>query len=158
MSQPIIIRQAIATDSEAIGYLASQFSRYLRSLGDTTEFKLTAEACRRDGFGVAPAFEGIVAEHDGRVIGYLLYHLGYDSDAAQRTMHVADLYVDATSRRLGVGKALMAKAAEVARNQGAGEMIWSVFTANKIASAFYERLGARRITDVYFMRLKTSEL
>lgn len=158
MSQPILIRPAIAADSEAIGNLASQFSQYLRSLGDTTEFKLTAEACRRDGFGDAPAFEGLVAEHGGRVIGYLLYHIGYDSDAARRTLHVADLYVDASSRRHGIGKALMAKAAEVARERGAGEMIWSVFTANEIASAFYEKLGARPITDVYFMRLKTSEL
>jgi ribosomal protein S18 acetylase RimI-like enzyme len=125
-------------------------------LGDTTEFKLTAEACLRDGFDHEPAFEGLVAESDGHVVGYLLYHMGYDSDLAQRTLHVADLYVDADSRRRGIGKTLMAKAAAIARERGAGEMIWSVFTANDMAAAFYEGLGAQRITEVYFMKLNAN--
>ena len=97
MSQPIIIRQAIATDSEAIGYLASQFSRYLRSLGDTTEFKLNAAACLRDGFGDAPAFEGIVAEHDDRVIGFISLRdlVLYDVDEKAMEMHRMRAYIGA---------------------------------------------------------------
>lgn len=158
MSLSILIRRALPADAPAIGKLARQFAGYLRTLGDTTEFKLTAETCLRDGFGHEPAFEGLVAESDGQVISYLLYHMGYDSDLAHRTLHVADLYVDADSRRQGVGKALMAKAAAIARERGAGEMIWSVFAANDMAAAFYEGLGARRITDVYFMKLNTNAI
>ncbi len=154
MSQPIVIRQALAADASAIGTLARQFADYLRALGDTTEFKLTAETCLRDGFGENPAFEGLVATVDGGVIGYLLYHMGYDSDRAQRTLHLADLYVDEAARRQGAGKALMERAASVARERGAGEMIWSVFGPNTLAASFYEQLGARKITDVYFMSLK----
>lgn len=156
MSQSILIRRALAADAEAIGKLARQFADYLRALGDTTEFKLDAETCLRDGFGDNPAFEGLVAEDGGRVIGYLLYHMGYDSDKAQRTLYVADLYVGSASRRCGAGKALMEKAASIARERGAGEMIWSVFNSNMLAASFYEKLGAQRITDVYFMSLKTN--
>jgi len=158
MSQSILIRRAIAADAVAIGTLARQFADYLRGLGDTTEFKLTAESCLRDGFGNDPAFEGLIAEGDGRVIGYLLYHMGYDSDKAQRTMYVADLYVDSVFRRHGAGKALMEKAASIARERGAGEMIWSVFGPNTLAAAFYEKLGAQKITEVYFMALMTDAL
>jgi hypothetical protein len=32
-----------------------------------------------------------VAEVDGKVIAYLLCHFGYDSDAAARNLHIADL-------------------------------------------------------------------
>jgi len=56
------IRPALASDAPAIGSLANQFASYLRSLGDPTGFKLTAEAYLRDGFGLRPAFQGLVAE------------------------------------------------------------------------------------------------
>jgi len=152
-----VIRPARASDAHAIGILARQFADYLRKLGDTTEFRLTAEAYLRDGFGAMPAFAGLVAEEDS-VIGYLLYHFGYNSDAATRNFHVVDLYVDRNARKRGVGKALMARAATIARDGGAEEMIWSVYTGNTAASGFYEKLGARRISDVFFMKANARAL
>ena len=154
----LIIRPALASDAQSIGNLARQFASYLRELGDLTNFKLTAHAYLRDGFGTKPAFEGLVAEDQGKVIGYLLYHFGYDSDRAARNMHVVDLYVDRTVRNQGVGKALIAKAASVAREASAEEMIWSVYQSNTIAAAFYEKLGAQRIIDVFFMKLSADKI
>src|SRR5215813_13326382 len=110
------IRPALAGDAQSVGRLAGDFADYLRSLGDPTEFKLTAEAYLRDGFGPSPAFSGLAAEETGRVIGYLLYHFGYDSDRAARNLHIADLYVDRPARKRGVGKALMVRAASIARD------------------------------------------
>jgi len=111
----LIIRPALGSDAQSIGNLARQFASYLRELGDLTDFKLTASAYLRDGFGTTSAFAGLVAEDQGKVIGYLLYHFGYDSDRAARNMHVVDLYVDRAARNQGVGKALMARAASIAR-------------------------------------------
>jgi len=58
----LIIRPALASDAQSIGNLARQFASYLRELGDLTDFKLTANAYLRDGFGTTPAFAGLVAE------------------------------------------------------------------------------------------------
>jgi ribosomal protein S18 acetylase RimI-like enzyme len=99
-----------------------------------------------------------LAEIDGRVIGYLLYHFGYDSDGAFRNLHVVDLYVDSRARKKGVGRALMTAAAGIAREAGAREIIWSVYHGNDLAARFYERLGARRISDVFFMKLSVDAL
>ena len=148
-----IIRLALAGDAHAVGKLAQQFAGYLRNLGDPTDFKLTAETYIRDGFGVTPAFAGLVAEDRGAVIGYLLYHFGYDSDKAIRNLHIVDLYVDSAVRRQGVGTALMSHVAGIAREARAQELIWSVFHPNALATRFYEGLGAGRITDVFFMKL-----
>jgi ribosomal protein S18 acetylase RimI-like enzyme len=153
-----IIRPALAGDAHAIGNLAQQFAGYLRSLGDPTDFKLTAETYLGDGFGATPAFAGLVAEDQGTVIGYLLYHFGYDSDKAARNLHVVDLYVDPAVRTRGVGTALMSHAAGIAREAGAQELIWSVFHPNTLAIGFYEKLGAVRITDVFFMNLPANEI
>lgn len=154
----ITIRPALATDASSVGSLAKQFADYLRRMGDQSDFNLDAEKYLRDGFGVRPAFAGLVAEADGVVVGYLLYHFGYDSDAASVNLHIADLYVKADARKQGVGRALMSSAAGIARDAGAGEMIWSVYHANQLATRFYERLGAHRITDVFFMKLQTDAL
>ncbi len=136
-------RPALASDAPAVGSLAKQFASYLRTLGDQTDFKLTAEAYLRDGFGSQPAFYGFVAEANGNVIGYLLYHFGYDSDAAELNLHIVDLYVDSETRKQGVGKALMATAARI---------------VNKLATRFYEKMGAQRIADVFFMKLRADAL
>jgi len=152
MAMALTIQPARAEDARAVGNLAQQFAGYLRSLGDHTDSQLTAESYLRDGFGSQPAFGGLVAEAGGEVIGYLLYHFGHDSDAAALSLHIADLYVDSETRRRGAGKA------SIAREAGAREMIWSVYHANKLATTFYEKLGAQRIADVFFMKLRADAL
>jgi hypothetical protein len=88
-----VIRKARLADVPAIACLAAESPQYLRGLGDTIEFRLNADALERDGFGPEPAFGGVVAEMAGSVVGYLLYHDGYDTDAACRPLMVADLFV-----------------------------------------------------------------
>lgn len=145
------IRAATSEDAQAIGKLAQEFQGYLRRLGDQTEFAFTAETYLRDGFGSNPAFAGLVAELGGEVIGYLLYHVGYDTDRAIRLMSIIDLYVREAQRRRGVGEALMRAVAEICRETGSREMIWSVFRPNTLAFQFYERLGAKHIQELKFM-------
>ena len=145
------IRAATAADAQAIGKLVQEFQAYLRALGDQTAFAFTAETYLRDGFGPNPAFAGLVAELDGEVVGYLLYHFGYDTDRAMRLMYVIDLYVREAKRRCGAGEDLMRAAAVICREAGGRELIWSVFTPNTLAFQFYERLGAKRIQELEFM-------
>jgi ribosomal protein S18 acetylase RimI-like enzyme len=147
----ITIRTATVADAYAIGELAKEFQAYLRALGDRTQFAFTAETYVRDGFGPNPAFSGLVAELDGEVVGYLLYHFGYDTDRAMRLMHVIDLYVQEAKRRRGVGEALMHAAAKRCQEAGGRELEWSVFVPNKLAFQFYERLGAKYIQELKFM-------
>jgi ribosomal protein S18 acetylase RimI-like enzyme len=154
----LIVRPATAADAEVVGKLAQQFAGYLRNLGDTTEFKLSVESYLRDGFGPKPAFAGLVAQLDDSVIGYLLYHFGYDSDGAVRNLYIVDLYVELEARKRGAGRALMTEAARIAREEDAQELVWAVYHANALAATFYERLGAQRITDAFFMKLRSDSL
>jgi ribosomal protein S18 acetylase RimI-like enzyme len=52
----------------------------------------------------------------------------------------------------------MAAAASIAREAGARELVWSVYHANNLATTFYEKLGAQRITEVFFMKLRADAL
>jgi ribosomal protein S18 acetylase RimI-like enzyme len=151
MKTQVVIRKATAADADAIGSMVAEFQAYLRGLGDRAEFDFGAAKYLRDGFGDDPAFEGLVAETETGLDGYLLYHFGYDTDAGQRLVHIIDLYVREKSRHRGIGSALMKNVAEMGRAHGARAMFWSVFEANSAALRFYSALGAKPLKDLQFM-------
>ena len=147
------IRPAVREDAKLVEGLAREFSNYLRSLGISAESSFDSESYLRDGFGPNPAFWGLVADTGTELLGYLLYHLGYDVDDAGRILCVIDLYVRSDSRRLGVGRALMEEAANACRQLGGSQIWWSVYEANPLAFTFYESLGASYTEDQRIMHL-----
>ena len=152
------IREATAADAEAISTLAAEFHRYLQSLGDHTSFYFNATTYLRDGFGPNPAFFGFVAEIEGTVVGYLLYHFGYDTDQSRRLAFIIDLYVGEKYRGQRIGTALMKRAAAAARDQGATDLFWSVYERNESALRFYESLGAQYVKGIHFMAIDVEAL
>lgn len=153
------IRPATADDAEAISKLASEFHAYLNRLGDPTKFHFNASTYLRDGFGERPAFVGLVAESDNSiVIGYLILHFGYDTDHGRREAYIDDVYVQESWRGHAVGKALMVRAANTAREHGAEALWWGVYERNNTALRFYESLGARYINGMRFMSIDVDSL
>lgn len=152
------IRSATADDAKAISKLASEFHTYLHQLGDSTAFHFNESAYLRDGFGEQPAFIAHVAESDDEVIAYIILESGYDTDRGRRVIYIDDLYVSESWRGKGVGKALLAQAAETARAHGAGTLWWGVHERNDSALRFYETLGARYVQGVRFMSIDVETL
>ena len=155
---PVTIRPLTAADADSYMRMWSNFADYLRNLGDSDEQGMTRDRFLRDGFGADPAFAGLIAEADGAGQGYLLYHFGYDVDRAIRILHVADLWVEPSARRHGIGRALMAAAADLAKQKGAPELIWAVFKPNRLASRFYEKLGAEYFRELEFMHIAARDI
>jgi GNAT superfamily N-acetyltransferase len=155
MTTGLVIRKSTAADATAIGDMVAEFQAYLRGLGDRTEFDFGATKYLQDGFGDDPAFEGLVAETETGIDGYLLYHFGYDTDIGRRLVFIIDLYVRETSRKRGIGSALMKRVAEIGRGRGAEVMFWSVLEANAAALRFYETLGATPVKGLRFMAMAT---
>lgn len=147
----IEIRRSTADDAQSIGRLAAEFQSYLRALGDETNFDWDGARYLADGFGEDPAFEGLVAEADSRVVGYALYHFGYDTERGQRLIYLIDLFVSQPFRRAGIGDKLMQCLSDVGRSRRVEYIVWSVLTANSLATRFYERLGARHADELHFM-------
>ncbi|MFC7334232.1 GNAT family N-acetyltransferase [Rhodocista pekingensis] len=103
---------------------------------------LTPALFRRQGFGPARLFESLLAELDGRPVGIALLTRGYDSQSARAGLVVEDLYVEPSSRRRGVARALVAAAARLARAGGGAWVAWHVRRQNLRAQLFYRSLGA----------------
>lgn len=140
---PITVRPARREDADAIARMARALS--VSDGGRVSRF--SAEAFLRDGFADPPAFHTLVAECGGAPAGYAVYYWGYDTDSATRGVYLADLFVDETSRRGGVGTALMTGMSRHTRDQGGRWIFWSVLKRNKAARKFYRHL-APELKDV----------
>lgn len=150
----IRLRAAVADDAEVVGRMIAEFNAYLRALGDETDFQGSAQTFARDGFGADAAFRCLVAEIAGRVVGYLLYHFGYDADQAARVVHMVDLFVTRDCRRQGVASALLRELKRIGRSADAIQILWAVYKPNRGAHEFYRRAGGRYVSDLDYMYLE----
>ena len=145
------IRRAVESDAEEISLMARELFDYLRSLDEEPEAFEQApfppQTILRHGFGKRPWFHGLIAEHDGKLVGYLLYHFGYWAEDALPSLHVADLFVREAARGRKIGFALMAEAARIIRQQGGKRVLWTVWSRNRAAVDFYRSLRARFTDD-----------
>jgi len=84
----------------------------------------------------------LVAERDGKLLGTcmlnLIEHLAHNF---ARSAILEDVVVDADARGLGIGQALIGKAAERARALGCYKLALSSNQSREAAHRFYARLG-----------------
>jgi GNAT superfamily N-acetyltransferase len=132
------IRRAAPADVEVLTQLIEELNVHQ----EEPTGRVTAEAVRRDGFGQPPEFEVLLAEIDGAVVGYLLYHPSWSTEVGERGLFLYDLYVRESARGHGVGRALMAAVAATAKAGGRTYMWWCSKEWNLEAQAFYAGLGA----------------
>lgn len=103
---------------------------------------MTAEAVRRDLLGPEPWATLLVAAEGEEVAGFATGSPCYDSVRAAGGYFLVDLYVRPESRRRGLGRALVAGLAAVARRRGAGCLWWGVDEGDDEAMLFYRAIGA----------------
>lgn len=134
----IAIRAAVASDAEAIH---AALHGIADAVGGTGRVRSTVEDIRRHGFGADPAFEALVAEADGAVVGLCLFFRSFSTWRGRPGAYVQDLYVTPALRGRGVGEALLRRLAAEARRRGWAYVRLSVDAGNAKAQAFYERIG-----------------
>ena len=126
----------------------------------------TREALGEALFGAHPAADVLVARVDGAVAGFALFFPTFSTFLAQRGLWLEDLFVVPAMRGRGVGRALLAAVAGVARQRRCGRLEWAVLDWNAPAIGFYEGLGATlmpewrlaRVTGERIARIAASSL
>jgi GNAT superfamily N-acetyltransferase len=100
------------------------------------------ERLARDALADPPRFRTLLAELDGRIVGYAITFDTYSTFLALPTLYLEDLFVLPDARGWGVGGALFRACAAQAHRRGYGRMEWQVLAWNDLALGFYEHLGA----------------
>jgi GNAT superfamily N-acetyltransferase len=145
------IRAATPADIPLILELIRALAAYER---DPDAVKTTEADLLRDGFGKQPCFECLIAEsEDGEAAGFALYFYNYSTWRGRSGIHLEDLFVLPRFRGLGIGKALLARVAARAAEQGCVRLQWDVLEWNQTAIDFYQGLGAQFLDEWRIMRV-----
>jgi len=133
-----------------IAELIRGLARYERLEGEVsmTEAKLDATL-----FGTRRYAETLIAESDGKAVGFALFFHNYSTFLATPGIYLEDLFVVETQRGAGIGKKLLARLAAIAVERDCGRLEWAVLDWNKDAIGFYERLGAKPNSEWTVYRL-----
>ncbi|WP_158088653.1 GNAT family N-acetyltransferase [Thermoactinospora rubra] len=128
------IRAATADDAATLLTMMRELGDYQNQGGEVkVSLGRLAELLARPEVGY------LIAEREGRAIGYVSWVERVSLWTGQEYLALDDLYVRAGERGEGVGEQLMRTLAEKA----AGRVIrWEVAEANVPAQRFYRRIGA----------------
>ena len=120
---------------------------FIRELAEYERLAHTVEATEtelRDTlFGPRPYAAALIARRGAEPAGHAVYFHTYSPFLARPGIYVEDVYVRPHLRGRGVGKALLAAVARVARDRNCARLEWSVLNWNTPSIEFYESLGAR---------------
>jgi GNAT superfamily N-acetyltransferase len=112
----------------------------------------------RDGWGEPARFTAIIADYNGAPAGFALYFTTYSTWRGHHGIRLEDVYVTPSLRGHGIGKALLARLARIAVDQGCPRLEWDVLEWNESAIAFYHRVGAKVLTEWRIMRVADEAL
>jgi GNAT superfamily N-acetyltransferase len=150
-----MIREATEADVPLILQFIRDLAEYERLADRVTA---TEEQIRRTLFGNPRFAEVLIAEEDGAPAGFALFFHNYSTFLGQPGIYLEDLFVREEMRGRGIGKALLARLARIARERGCGRVEWAVLDWNAPSIAFYRSIGAISLDDWMIMRLTGDEM
>jgi len=133
------IRPAIQDDVPLILALIRELAEYEKL---THEVSATEDDLRKWLFGKHPAAEVLIGESDGQPAAFALFFHNFSTFLGKPGIYLEDLYVRPEFRGQGLGKAMLARLARLAKERGCGRLEWWVLDWNEPAIRFYESLGA----------------
>ena len=147
------IRQATPDDAPLLVELILQLAEYEHLLHEahpdveSLQKHLSSE--------MNPRCEALVAIDNGtgQIVGMALYFYNYSTFLTQWGIFLEDLFVKPEHRGTGIGYALLSRLAGIAIEKGCKRLDWNVLDWNELAISFYDRIGAKMMTDWRTMRL-----
>ena len=134
----ITIRRAVELDCPRLLELIKELALYEKAPEQVT---VTLEHFKKSGFGEQPVWWAFVAEENGVVQGFALYYIRYSTWKGQR-MYLEDILVTGAMRGKGIGKLLLDRLIEEAKEKGLSGIVWQVLEWNEPAINFYKKYNA----------------
>jgi GNAT superfamily N-acetyltransferase len=146
----LALRPATRADVPTILGLIRGIAEYERL---AHEVEATEALLLEHGFGPRRIYEAILAERNGRAVGFALYFYSFSTFKARPTLYLEDLFVVPQERRGGIGSRLLTRLAQVAVERACGRMEWSVLDWNTPARDLYFKLGAKAMEEWTVFRM-----
>ena len=150
----ITIRKAKKEDMSRVHELIMELAVYEKL---PQEVEVNQSDLVNDGFGENPLFHCFVAEVNSKVEGMAIIYNRY-STWKGKTVHLEDLIVTKNMRNKGIGALLLDKVILFGKEMNVKRISWEVIDWNKEAIKFYERKGAKLISDWNIIHLNNEAI
>jgi GNAT superfamily N-acetyltransferase len=138
------IRRAQREDCSAMLELIRELAVYEKAPDEVTVDPLHFE---ESGFGLNPVWWAFVVENqEKKVVAFALYYIRYSTWKGQ-VMYLEDILVTETMRGKGIGKMLIERLIQEAKEKGFKRITWQVLDWNEPAINFYKKFGAKFDTE-----------
>jgi GNAT superfamily N-acetyltransferase len=150
-SNMLNIRTTSTTDVPLILQFIRDLAEYER---EPDAVVATEQDLVRDGFTPGQEkFYVLIAEWEGKPAGFAFYFFNYSTWLGKPGLYLEDLFVKPVFRGKGIGKALLAKLAQIAIEKNCYGMRWQVLDWNTPAIEFYDALGGKLMKEWLTVRL-----
>lgn len=148
------LRFAQENDTALILYFIKSLAAY-ENLLDQVE--ATEESLKRSIFEQKRA-EVMIAEFEGKPVGYMLFFYNYSTFRGKAGIYVEDIFVEPAMRGKGFGKAMFACLARLTEERDCARLEWACLDWNKPSIEFYKSLGAIPMDEWTIYRLQRESL
>jgi len=91
--------------------------------------------------------EVIIGELEGKPVAFALFFHNFSTFLGKANLYLEDLFVEENYRGRGLGRSMFACLANIAMERGCERLDWWCLDWNTTSIAFYERMGARPMSD-----------
>jgi|TARA_B110000977_G_scaffold58421_1_gene79434 GNAT superfamily N-acetyltransferase len=148
------IRKAVKTDAEGILALIQELATFEQ---EPDALILDKKNIEEDRFGSNPLFNCFVAVFKSKIIGMALFYPRY-STWKGATLHLEDLVVTEKMKGKGIGTKLYKAFLSHADSLGVDRVEWVVLDWNTTAIQFYEKSGAKVLSDWNIVQMDQSSI
>ena len=150
----IEIRIAVKADAEGILALIQELATFEQ---EPDALILDKKNIEEDGFGANPLFSCFVAVFKRKIIAIALFYPRY-STWKGATLHLEDLVVTEKMKEKGIGPKLYKAFLSHADSLGIDRVEWVVLDWNTTAILFYEKSGAKVLSDWNIVQMDRSSI
>ena len=143
VSSEILIRPLTARDREVWSPLWDGYNEFYGRVGPTAlDPAVTEQTWARLMDATEPVW-GLVAEINGRVVGFVHYLFHHATTLLAENCLLHDLFTTPEARGHGVGRALIEAVFEAAARAGSTRVYWTTHESNETAQRLYDTLAER---------------
>jgi len=137
----VTVRDVTPQDYDAWRPLWDEYNAFYERTGPTALPEEVNETTWRRFFDASEPVFCIVAEREGKVVGICHYIFHRSTSRLERMCYLQDLFTAPDYRGHGIGRALIMRVYEIAKEAGSKRVYWLTHTTNTPGRTLYDKVA-----------------